>query len=78
MAILIKGHHTEPFRIWYIIAKYSGASLFRIGCRLPHQFPQARAIEDIVTQHHGAAIIADKLLANKKACAKPSGEGCTL
>ena len=64
LKVLVELHHPEALRIQHLITKHRGTGGLRR--RRFQLFTEALAKVDIIPQHQGAGIVADKLLANDK------------
>ena len=60
-ALAVELHDAEALGVVHIVAEHGGAILLRHG--LPQMGRQPGTVEDIIPQNHGAAVVADKFLA---------------
>ena len=74
LAVLVKLNDSEALGVVDVVAEYGGAFvLFRILGGGAENFPEAVAIEDVVTQHHGASIVADEFFAQQECLGQAIG-----
>ena len=74
LAVGIELHDAEAFRIVDEIAEDRSKPIFRILRRFPQHSGKTVAIEDVIPQHHGAGLSADKILADQE-CLRQSIRG---
>ena len=76
LAVGVKFHDAEALRVVDIVAEHRRpAVLLRVRLRLPQDFAKAVAVENIVAQHHGAGLVADKVLPQQEGLGQPIRRG---
>ena len=79
LAVLVKFHDAETLGVLHIVAEHSAAALgLCIGGGSLEDLGEAVAVEDVVAQDHGAAVVADELFAQNKGLCQTIGRGLDL
>ena len=69
MAVLVKGDNAETLGVVDKVAEHGAAAGGGVGCSALEPLGETGAVEDVVAQNHGAAVVADELLAqNERLC----------
>ena len=67
LAVLVELHDAKAFRVLHIVAKHGAAAfVFRIGSGGLEDLGEAVAVEDVIAQDHGAAVVANELFAQNE------------
>ena len=79
LAVLIKLHDAKALGVLHVIAEHGAAPLvFGVGSSGLEDLGKTVAVEDIITQDHGTAVIADELLAQNKCLCQAVRRGLHL
>ena len=78
LAGFVELHDAEALGVIDVIAENAGPALLGVRRRLLQAGPEAAAVENVVAQHHGAAVVADELLAQQKCLSQAVGRGLHL
>mgnify|MGYP000644674684 CR=1 FL=1 len=78
MAVLVKRDDAETLRVVDVVAKDGAAAIGSVGGGILQTLGEARAVEDVVAQDHGAAVVANELLAQNKRLGQAVGAGLDL
>ena len=71
-------HDAEALGVVDVVAENTGPALLCVRRRLLQAGPEAAAVENVVSQHHGTAVVADELLAQQERLGQPVGRGLHL
>ena len=67
LAVLVELHDAKALRVLHIVAEHGAAAfVFRIGSGGLEDLGEAVAVEDVIAQDHGAAVVANELFAQNE------------
>ena len=78
VAVLVKRDDAETLGVVDVVAKDGAAAIGSVGGGILQALGEARAVEDVVAQDHGAAVVANELLAQDKRLGQAVGAGLDL
>ena len=78
VAVLVKRNDAETLGVVDVVAKDGAAAIGSVGGGIFQTLGEARAVEDVVAQDHGAAVVANELLAQDKRLGQAVGAGLDL
>ena len=78
VAVLVERDDAETLGVVDVVAKDGAAAIGSVGGGIFQALGEARAVEDVVAQDHGAAVVANELLAQDKRLGQAVGAGLDL
>ena len=78
LAGFVELHDAEALGVVDVVAENTGPALLGVRRRLLQAGAEAAAVEDVVSQHHSTAVVADELLAQQERLGQPVGRGLHL